>query len=59
MTPPVAVITGGASGIGLELAKRIARTHRAAVSDLDGERAESRCRHDGYGHRAALQHHRP
>ena len=42
MTKPVAVITGAASGIGLELAKRLAGTHRIGVlhRDLGGaERA--------------------
>jgi NAD(P)-dependent dehydrogenase (short-subunit alcohol dehydrogenase family) len=31
---PVAVITGAASGIGLETARRLVRTHRVAVLDL-------------------------
>ena len=37
---PVAVITGGASGIGLELARRLARTHRIALLDINGAAAQ-------------------
>ena len=40
MTTPVAVITGAASGIGLELAKRLTPTHRVAVLDRQPARAE-------------------
>ncbi|MFE3054121.1 SDR family NAD(P)-dependent oxidoreductase [Nocardia sp. NPDC059239] len=40
MSTPVAVITGAASGIGLELARRLARTHRVALLDIDGAAAE-------------------
>jgi NAD(P)-dependent dehydrogenase (short-subunit alcohol dehydrogenase family) len=41
MDLPVAVITGAAGGIGLELAKRLRGTHRLAllVRDIDGEAA--------------------
>lgn len=37
---PVAVITGAASGIGLETARRLVRTHRVAILDLHGAAAE-------------------
>jgi NAD(P)-dependent dehydrogenase (short-subunit alcohol dehydrogenase family) len=37
---PVAVITGGARGIGLETARRLSATHRVALLDLDGAGAE-------------------
>jgi NAD(P)-dependent dehydrogenase (short-subunit alcohol dehydrogenase family) len=37
---PVAVITGAASGIGLETARRLVRTHRVAILDLHGALAE-------------------
>src|SRR5262245_2023128 len=40
MNLPVAVITGAASGIGLETVRRLARTHRVAMLDLDGAAAE-------------------
>jgi NAD(P)-dependent dehydrogenase (short-subunit alcohol dehydrogenase family) len=40
MPLPVAVITGAANGIGLETARRLARTHRVALLDIDGEAAE-------------------
>lgn len=35
MTRPVAVVTGAANGIGLEVARRLAATHRIALIDLD------------------------
>ncbi|MEU6261149.1 SDR family NAD(P)-dependent oxidoreductase [Streptomyces sp. NPDC047043] len=37
--PPVAVVTGAASGIGLELVRRLSRTHRVALLDVDGPAA--------------------
>ncbi|MFJ8111038.1 SDR family NAD(P)-dependent oxidoreductase [Streptomyces sp. NPDC096132] len=37
---PVAVVTGAASGIGFELARRLSRTHRVALLDIDGPGAE-------------------
>ncbi|MFC8672145.1 SDR family NAD(P)-dependent oxidoreductase [Streptomyces griseorubiginosus] len=37
--PPVAVVTGAASGIGLELVRRLSRTHRVALLDVDGPTA--------------------
>jgi NAD(P)-dependent dehydrogenase (short-subunit alcohol dehydrogenase family) len=37
---PVAVITGAARGIGLETARRLARTHRVALLDLDAAGVE-------------------
>src|SRR5262245_9698045 len=40
MSLPVAVITGAASPIGLETARRLARTHRVALLDLDAAVAE-------------------
>jgi NAD(P)-dependent dehydrogenase (short-subunit alcohol dehydrogenase family) len=40
MSLPVVAITGGASGIGLELARRLAPTHRVALLDISLERAE-------------------
>ena len=40
MPLPVAVITGAASGIGLETARRLTRTHQVALLDIDGEAAE-------------------
>lgn len=40
MSRPVAVITGGARGIGLESGRRLSKTHRVAILDLDGEGAE-------------------
>ena len=39
MSRPVAVITGGARGIGLETARRLSATHRVALLDLDGDGA--------------------
>ena len=39
MSRPVAVITGGARGIGLETARRLSTTHRVALLDLDGDGA--------------------
>ncbi|WP_433634877.1 SDR family NAD(P)-dependent oxidoreductase [Nocardia sp. CA-120079] len=39
MANPVAVITGGASGIGLEVARRLANSHRVAILDIDGDAA--------------------
>lgn len=39
MGRPVAVITGGARGIGLETARRLSATHRVALLDLDGDGA--------------------
>ncbi len=39
MSRPVAVITGGARGIGLETARRLSDTHRVALLDLDGDGA--------------------
>ncbi|MDP9347053.1 MAG: SDR family NAD(P)-dependent oxidoreductase [Actinomycetota bacterium] len=39
MSRPVAVITGGARGIGLEAARRLGSTHRVALLDLDGDGA--------------------
>jgi NAD(P)-dependent dehydrogenase (short-subunit alcohol dehydrogenase family) len=41
MSHPVVVITGGAMGIGLEVARRIAPTHRVALLDIDAEKARS------------------
>jgi len=40
MTRPVAVITGAASGIGLAVAGRLAKTHCLALLDINGEAAE-------------------
>ena len=40
MNLPVAVITGAASGIGLETARRLTRTHRVAILDLDAAAAD-------------------
>jgi NAD(P)-dependent dehydrogenase (short-subunit alcohol dehydrogenase family) len=40
MSLPVVAITGGASGIGLELARRLAPTHRVALLDINLERAQ-------------------
>ena len=40
MPTPVAVITGAASGIGLELARRLVDTHRIAMLDIDGAAAQ-------------------
>jgi NAD(P)-dependent dehydrogenase (short-subunit alcohol dehydrogenase family) len=37
MPPPVAVITGAANGVGLETARRLARTHRVALLDINEE----------------------
>jgi NAD(P)-dependent dehydrogenase (short-subunit alcohol dehydrogenase family) len=34
---PVAVVSGAARGIGLETARRLAKTHRVALLDLDGD----------------------
>ena len=39
MSRPVAVITGGARGIGLESARQLGSTHRVALLDLDGDGA--------------------
>ncbi|MGZ4275938.1 MAG: SDR family NAD(P)-dependent oxidoreductase [Solirubrobacteraceae bacterium] len=39
MSRPVAVITGGARGIGLETARRLSSSHRVALLDLDGDGA--------------------
>jgi NAD(P)-dependent dehydrogenase (short-subunit alcohol dehydrogenase family) len=39
MTQPVAVVTGAASGIGLAVTQRLARTHRVALLDINGEAA--------------------
>jgi NAD(P)-dependent dehydrogenase (short-subunit alcohol dehydrogenase family) len=39
MTQPVAVITGAASGIGLAVTRQLARTHRVALLDINGEAA--------------------
>jgi NAD(P)-dependent dehydrogenase (short-subunit alcohol dehydrogenase family) len=36
---PVAVITGGARGIGLDTARQLSPTHRVALLDLDGDGA--------------------
>jgi NAD(P)-dependent dehydrogenase (short-subunit alcohol dehydrogenase family) len=41
---PVAVITGAARGIGLESARRLARTHRVALLDLDAPGVERAAR---------------
>jgi NAD(P)-dependent dehydrogenase (short-subunit alcohol dehydrogenase family) len=41
MSMPVAVITGGAKGIGLEVARRLATTHRVALLDIDHETART------------------
>jgi NAD(P)-dependent dehydrogenase (short-subunit alcohol dehydrogenase family) len=41
MSHPVVVITGGAMGIGLEVARRLAPTHRVALLDIDVEKARS------------------
>src|SRR3954467_10555981 len=40
MARPVAVITGGARGIGLESARRLAATHRVALLDRDAPGVE-------------------
>ena len=40
MSLPVVAITGGASGIGLELARRLAPTHRVALLDINLEQAQ-------------------
>src|SRR3954447_24813721 len=40
MARPVAVITGGARGIGLESARQLAATHRVALLDRDAPGAE-------------------
>ena len=39
MSRPVAVITGGARGIGLEAARQLGSSHRVALLDLDGDGA--------------------
>ncbi len=39
MSRPVAVITGGARGIGLEAARQLSSSHRVALLDLDGDGA--------------------
>ena len=41
MTKPVVAITGGAMGIGIELARRLARTHRVALLDIDFPKAQN------------------
>ena len=41
MSRPVAVVTGGAKGMGLEVARRLATTHRIALLDIDSETARS------------------
>ena len=41
MTKPVVAITGGAMGIGLELARRLAPTHRVALLDIDFPKARN------------------
>jgi NAD(P)-dependent dehydrogenase (short-subunit alcohol dehydrogenase family) len=48
---PVAVITGAARGIGLESARRLARTHRVALLDLDAPGVERAAREipDAFG----------
>lgn len=46
MDRPVALVTGGAQGIGFESARRLATTHRVALLDLDAEgleRAAAEC----------------
>jgi NAD(P)-dependent dehydrogenase (short-subunit alcohol dehydrogenase family) len=40
MTQPVAVVTGAASGIGLAVTRQLARTHRVALLDINGETAQ-------------------
>lgn len=40
MSRPVAVITGGARGIGLETARRLSSSYRVALLDLDGDGAQ-------------------
>lgn len=37
MTRPVAVVTGAAQGIGLEVARRLSATHRVALLDLNAD----------------------
>ena len=37
MTRPVAVVTGAAQGIGLEVARRLAATHRVVLLDLNAD----------------------
>ena len=37
MTRPVAIVTGAAQGIGLEVAQRLAATHRVALLDLNAD----------------------
>ncbi|ONM46772.1 SDR family NAD(P)-dependent oxidoreductase [Nocardia donostiensis] len=42
MTPPVAVVTGGANGLGAHIVRRLhAGGHAVAVADLDGAAAEA------------------
>jgi NAD(P)-dependent dehydrogenase (short-subunit alcohol dehydrogenase family) len=38
--PPVAVVTGAASGIGLAVTRQLARTHRVALLDINEEAAQ-------------------
>ena len=47
MGRPVAVITGGARGIGLETARRLAPTHRVALLDRDAPGVERAAREIG------------
>ena len=41
MTKPVVAITGGAMGIGIELARRLAPAHRVALLDIDFPKAQN------------------
>jgi NAD(P)-dependent dehydrogenase (short-subunit alcohol dehydrogenase family) len=38
--PPVAVVTGAASGIGLAVTRQLAGTHRVALLDINDEAAQ-------------------
>lgn len=41
-TPRVAIVTGGAGGLGFPIAERLAaKGHRVAIWDLDGARADA------------------